>query len=112
MGQDAPDGRAALDARRFGVGGLLDRIVGLFGRDRVYVDLQRHYRRDEASDVQALVQMAAAFRVPTIATNGVRFAQPSSRPLFDVLTCFHQHTTLARAGRALTPNAELYLKSP
>ena len=27
-------GRAALDTRRFGVGGLLDRLVGLFGRDR------------------------------------------------------------------------------
>src|SRR5262245_9644436 len=105
-------GRAALDARRFGVGGLLDRLIGLFGRDRVYVDLQRHYRRDEASDVQALVQMAAAFRVPTIATNGVRFAQPSVRPLFDVLTCIRQHTTLTRAGRALMPNAERYLKPP
>ena len=105
-------GRAALDARRFGVGGLLDRLVGLFGRDRVYVELQRHCRRDEESDVQALVQMAAAYRVPTIATNGVRFAQPSDRPLFDVLSCIHHHTDLAHAGRRLAPNAERYLKPP
>src|SRR5213078_2031686 len=28
-------GRAALDGRRFGVGGLLDRLVGLFGRGSV-----------------------------------------------------------------------------
>jgi error-prone DNA polymerase len=103
-------GRAALDVRRFGVGGLLDRMVGIFGRDRVYVDLQRHYRRDEEADVQALVQMAAAYRVPTLATNGVRFAQPSERPLFDVLSCIHYHTDLAHAGRRLAPNAERYLK--
>jgi error-prone DNA polymerase len=103
-------GRAALDTRRFGVGGLLDRLVGLFGRDYVYVDLQRHYRRDEEADVQALVQMAAAYRVPTLATNGVRFAQPSERPLFDVLSCIHFHTDLAHAGRLLAPNAERYLK--
>ena len=103
-------GRAALDTRRFGVGGLIDRLVGLFGRDRVYVDLQRHYRRDEEADVQALVQMAAAYRVPTLATNGVRFAQPSERPLFDVLSCIHFHTDLAHAGRLLAPNAERYLK--
>src|SRR5437870_5171907 len=40
-------GRAALDGRRHGVGGLLDRIVGLFGRSNVYVELQRHFRSEE-----------------------------------------------------------------
>ena len=104
-------GRAALDAHRYGVGGLLDRIVGLFGRERTYVELQRHFRRDEESDNQALVSMAGAFRVPLIVTNGARFATPAERPLFDVLTCIHHHTDLARAGRRLAPNAERYLKS-
>src|SRR5436190_4077756 len=32
-------GRGALDGRRHGVGGLVDRLVGIFGRDRVYVEL-------------------------------------------------------------------------
>ena len=105
-------GRAALDANRFGVGGLLDRVVGLFGRDRTYVELQRHFRRDEEADNQALVAMAEAFRVPLLATNGVRFATPAERPLFDVLTCIHHHTDLANAGRRLSSNAERYLKSP
>jgi len=103
-------GRATLDAQRFGVGGLLDRLVGLFGRDRTYVELQRHFRRDEEADNVALRQMAEAFRVPVVATNGVRFAAPAARPLFDVLTCIHHHTDLARAGRRLAPNAERYLK--
>ena len=104
-------GRAALDTRRFGVGGLLDRLVGLFGRDRTYVELQRHARRDEEAGNQALAAMAAAFRVPVVATGGVRFATPAERPLFDVLTCIHHHTDLAHAGRRLTPNAERYLQS-
>ena len=104
-------GRAALDGRRHGVGGLLDRLVGVFGRDRVYVELQRHFRRDEERDNEALVSLAAAFRVPTLATNGVCFAAPAARPLFDVLTCIHHHTDLAAAGRRLAPNAERYLKS-
>src|SRR5581483_10619614 len=47
-------GRAALDGQRHGVGGLVDRLVGVFGRDRVYVELQRHLRRDEARDNDAL----------------------------------------------------------
>ena len=105
-------GRAALDGRRYGVGGLLDRAIGLFGRESVYVELQRHFRRDEEADNQALVDLASAFHVPTIATGGVRFATPAERPLFDVLTCIHHHTDLACAGRRLAPNAERYLKSP
>ncbi len=103
-------GRAALDTGRYGVGGLLDRLVGLFGRDRTCVELQRHGRRDEEVANQMLVEMAAAFRVPIVATNAVRFATPSERPLFDVLTCIRHHTDLAHAGTRLLPNAERYLK--
>src|ERR1051325_8677122 len=82
-------GRPLLDAQRFGVGGLLDRLIGLFGRGNVCVDLQRHFQRDEESDTVALTHLAEAFRVPVVATNGVRFATPGERPLFDVLTCVH-----------------------
>jgi error-prone DNA polymerase len=105
-------GRAALDASDYGVGGLLDRLVGLFGRDGVYVELQRHLLRDEEADNQALRALAAAFRVPLVATNGVRVAAADERPLFDVLTCIRHKTTLARAGRRLAWNAERYLKAP
>lgn len=105
-------GRAALDGRRHGVGGFLDRIVGIFGRGSVYVELQRHFQREQEHDNAVLADMADAFRVPTLATNGVRFAAPAARPLFDVLTCIHHHTTLTEAGRRLAVNAERYLKSP
>ncbi|MEO8258641.1 MAG: PHP domain-containing protein, partial [Acidobacteriota bacterium] len=103
-------GRAALDGQRYGVGGLLDRTIRLFGRDSVVVEIQRHFRRDEAAANETLVDLAAAFRVPVAATGGVRFATPAERPLFDVLTCIHHHTDLARAGRRLAPNAERHLK--
>ncbi len=105
-------GSAALQGHRYGVGGLLDRTIGIFGRDSVYVELQRHFRRDEETDNQRLIGLASAFRVPVLATGGVRFATPADRPLFDVLTCIHHHTDLARAGKQLAPNAERYLKAP
>ena len=55
-------GRPILDAAHFGVGGLLDRLVGLFGRGNVYVELQRHLLRDEeAANVSARF---AGARVP------------------------------------------------
>ena len=105
-------GRQVLDVRHYGVGGLLDRLVGLFGRANVCVELQRHLMRDEESANDALTQLAHGFRVPVIATNDVRFAEPRDRALFDVLTCVRHKTTLDAAGRALARNAERYLKSP
>jgi error-prone DNA polymerase len=105
-------GRSALSGPRFGVGGLVDRIVHTFGARDVCIEVQRHLLRDEEADNQALVDLASAFHLPVVATNGVRFAEPANRPLYDVLTCIRHKTTLERAGRRLTWNAERYLKSP
>ena len=105
-------GRGAIDGGRFGIGGLVDRIVGTFGAAQVYIELQRHLLREQEWDNQVLLDLASAFHVPVLATNGVRFAEPADRPLYDVLTCIRHKTTLERAGRRLTCNAERYLKPP
>ncbi|HEX5216534.1 MAG TPA: error-prone DNA polymerase [Vicinamibacterales bacterium] len=105
-------GRQALAAERHGVGGLIDQLVGVFGRPNVCIELQRHFRRDDQTAIQSLLDLGAAFRVPVMATNGVRFATPEARPLYDVLTCLRHKTTLAEAGRKLAVNAERYLKTP
>ena len=105
-------GRPTLMGHRYGVGGLLDRLIGLFGRPSVYLEIQRHLLRDEEHDNQALLAMGSAYHVPIVATNGVRFADVSDRPLYDVLTCIRHKTTLAHAGRRLEHNAERYLKRP
>ena len=105
-------GREALRAGRHGVGGLVDRLVGLFGRANVCLELQRHLLRDEETDNAMLRDLAAAFHVPLIASNGVRFAEATDRPLFDALTCIRHKTTLEQAGRTLARNAERYLKPP
>ena len=73
-------GRPVLDTRHHGVGGLLDRLVGLFGRGNVCVELQRHLLRDEECENAALIELARAFRVPIVATNDVRCATPAERP--------------------------------
>ena len=108
----AMPGRPLLRAERFGVGGLLDRLVGIFGRANTYVELQRHLQRDQEDDNDALVCLADAFRVPLVATGGVGFATPEERPLFDVLTSIREHVSLMRAGRRLAANAERYFKPP
>jgi error-prone DNA polymerase len=93
-------------------GRTLDQLVGIFGRGNVYVELQRHLLRDEEAENHLLRDLAAAFRLPVVATNGVRFAEAADRPLYDVLTCIRHKTTLEQAGRRLSRNAERMLKSP
>ncbi len=105
-------GRQVLRGDRHGVGGLVGRLVGIFGQKNVYLEVQRHLLRDEEHDNQALLALASAYRVPIVATNGVRFARASDRPLYDVVTCIRHKTTLARAGNLLLRNAERYLKPP
>jgi error-prone DNA polymerase len=87
----------------------LDRLIGLFG-NRLAVDVQRHRDRDGARFARRLGDLAAAHRVPVVATNDARHASPAERPLLDVLTCIRLGTTLDAAGRRLLPNAERHLR--
>src|SRR5690349_14785763 len=56
-------GRPALSGPRFGVGGLVDRIVSTFGARNVCVEVQRHLLRDEEADNHALIDLASAFHL-------------------------------------------------
>ncbi len=87
-------------------------LCELFGRENVYVELQRHLCREEEARNQAAVEIARKLGLPLLATNGVRYAAPQKRKILDVFTCIRNHKTLAGAGRLLSPNAERYLKSP
>ena len=53
---------------------MLERLTFLFGRGNVYVELQRHYRRDQEARNQSLVELARSLRLPLLATNGVTYA--------------------------------------
>ena len=75
------------------------------------MELQRHGRRDQEARNAAVVALALEFRLPLLATNGVRYAALDNRPLQDVLTCLRHKTTLAEAGRLLARNSQNYLRS-
>jgi error-prone DNA polymerase len=87
-------------------------LCELFGRENVYVELQRHCSRAEEARNQAAVEIARKLSLPLLATNGVRHALPQERELLDVFTCIRHHRRLETAGRLLTRNAERHLKSP
>ncbi len=83
-----------------------------FGQSNVYVELQRHFHREEEYRNRIAIEIAESLHLPLLATNGVNYATPRERELADAFTALHHHRTLATAGRLLAPNAERYLKSP
>jgi error-prone DNA polymerase len=116
------DGEDALGPRRTGVStrdtyaprNLADRaklLLHVFGRENVFVEIQRHFIRGEERVNHELIDLARAHQLSLLATNGVKYAKPYGREVLDVFTCIREHTHLDAAGKLLTQNAERHLKS-
>jgi error-prone DNA polymerase len=102
LAHDGP--HAALEA--------VKQLVQFFGRKNVYVELQRHFHRDEEYRNRVAIEIAETLHLPLLATNGVNYALPQKRELADAFTALQHHRTIATAGRLLARNSERYLKSP
>ncbi|MGD0758060.1 MAG: error-prone DNA polymerase, partial [Candidatus Sulfotelmatobacter sp.] len=89
----------------------VDQLIGIFGHKNVYVELQRHYQREEESRNRAAIAIARSLNLPILATNGVCYATAQARELCDAFTAIRHHRTLSTAGRLLTRNSERFLKS-
>jgi error-prone DNA polymerase len=86
-------------------------LINAFGRENVFVEVQRHFVRGEEQINRQLVDLARANGLALIATNGVQYAMPYGREVLDVFTCIREHTHLDVAGKFLTQNTERHLKS-
>src|SRR6184192_3347159 len=86
-------------------------LIDAFGRENVFVEIQRHFIRGEERANRELIDLARGYRLSLLATNGVKYAKPYGREALDVFTCIREHTHLDAAGKLLTQNAERYLKS-
>ncbi len=87
-------------------------LVHHFGREQVFIELQRHGEREEEWRNQCALRIAKSLRLPVIATNGVRYATPYEREVMDVFTCIRHgnNTSLETAGRLLQPNSCRHLR--
>src|SRR5271156_6367273 len=88
----------------------VQQLCRAFGRENVYVELQRHLSREEEARNQAAVAVARKLKLPLLATNGVSHALPQQRELLDVFTCIRHHRVLSTAGRLLSRNSERHFK--
>jgi len=88
----------------------VERLVRVFGRESVYVEVQRHYEREEEWRNQAAIRIARSLNLPMIATNGVRYAKEYDREVLDLFTAIRHHVELDQAGRLLSLNSQRHVR--
>jgi error-prone DNA polymerase len=88
----------------------VERLMRIFGRENVYVELQRHREREGEWRNQAALRIARSLHLPVIATNGVRYATAYDREILDLFTAIRHHVELDQAGRLLALNSQRHLR--
>lgn len=89
-----------------------EELMATFGKNNVYVEINRHRLRDDGRLNRYLVDLADHLRLPLLASNAPIHATHEDRLLADAFTCLRHHVTLDQAGGLLAPNGERHLRSP
>jgi error-prone DNA polymerase len=88
----------------------VERLTRIFGRENVFVELQRHREREGEWRNQAALRIARSLNLPVMATNGVRYATAYDREILDLFTAIRNHVELDQAGRLLALNSQRHLR--
>ena len=91
----------------------LERLVGVFGREQVYVELQRHLRQGDIFLSRRLALLARDFGLPYVATGNIHYLTPDDADLQDVLVSIRTRIPLPemKLGEHLRPNRQYFLRS-
>ena len=89
----------------------VERLIRVFGKNNVYVELQRHQQREEEWRNQVCLSIACSLSLPVIATNGVRYATSYDREIFDLFSAIRHHVELDQAGLFLASNGQRHVRS-
>jgi DNA polymerase-3 subunit alpha len=104
--------RLVADGRDQEALGEIERLVGLFGRDNVFVELQDAGLPEQRELVPKLAQLARDTGLRTVATNDVHYVRHDDAHAHDALLCIQTQSRLADEHRLRYGSDEFYLKSP
>ena len=110
-GDEGPVAAALMHGGESAAVTVTEQLIQIFGRQNVYVELQRHNEREEEWRNQAAIRIAHRLHLPLLATNGVRHATAYDREILDVFTAIRHHTDLEHAGRLLSVNGQRHLRT-
>ncbi len=88
------------------------RLRAMFGRERLWIELQRPYWRGDARRNRLLTELAQRLRLRTVATADVHAHSPRRALLQDALVAIRHNTTLEACEARRRGNHESVLRSP
>jgi error-prone DNA polymerase len=87
------------------------KLADIFGRDRAWIELQRHWLPDDNRLIAGLRAVAEAIGLGVVATNNVHYATAEGHRLHDVLTATRHNVPLAELGTRPLRTGELQRRS-
>jgi len=88
------------------------KLVDIFGKDNVYVEIQRHGLPQEETIVKGALEMARELELPLVATNDCHYMAKDDARAHDILLCLQTGKDLDDPNRMRFFNDEFYFKSP
>src|SRR5262249_26794903 len=92
--------------------GELDRLVQIFGRDDVYVELQDNGLDEYQTINPALLRLAADANLRAVGTGDVHYLRAEDADPHEALLCIQTNDLLANPNRFKFATREFYLKTP
>src|SRR5947209_1123524 len=90
----------------------LDRLEQIFGRDKVYVELQNAHLDIQARLVPELVALAAKRNLPTVATGDVHYLRAEDARAHEALLCIQSGDSLKNPNHWRFETDHFYFKTP
>lgn len=97
---------------RKGSRAILERLIAIFGRDNVYVELQRLLRRGDVRLSQRLANLAKERQLGYVATGNVHYLTPDDADVRAVMVSVKKRVPIPADTSLKDDNYELYLRSP
>ncbi len=91
---------------------VAERFAAIFDKGNFFIEIQRHYERDDRRLNAGLIEVARQLKLPVAATGNTHYLSAVDAPLHDILACIRQRVPLTKAGALLRGNAEYFLRSP
>jgi DNA polymerase-3 subunit alpha len=89
-----------------------DLLVDIFGKDNVYLEIQRHGLAEEEEIVKGMIALAGETGLPMVATNDCHYLAQDDARAHDILLCLQTGKDLDDPNRLKFINDQFYFKSP
>lgn len=92
--------------------GKLEKLIEIFGKDNVFIEVQRHGLEEEERIVKHAIDLSRISGVGLVATNDCHYVNREDAKAHDILLCIQTGADLDDPNRLRFANDQFYFKTP